>query len=128
MPPRSLKAPSGVWFSCLTQVSAPTRADSSGQWYCGVGGITACTRDAAASRRSSKKLSIGGTMRTPARPGKAAIVAGQSGALAPPFYRYRDQREYGEADQRDHDPGCEHAFEAHHLAAVEDLAEAGAEA
>ena len=37
-PPRILKAPTGVWFSCLTQQSAPRRSDSSAQRYCGVGG------------------------------------------------------------------------------------------
>jgi hypothetical protein len=41
MPPRTLKAPVGVWFSCFTQTSAPVRAASPGQAYWGVGGITA---------------------------------------------------------------------------------------
>ena len=37
-PPRILKAPTGVWFSCLTQHAAPRRSLSRGQWYCGVAG------------------------------------------------------------------------------------------
>src|SRR5260370_22581905 len=48
-PPRNLKAPIGVWFSCLTHNSAPSRRDKSGQQYCGVGGTTRCTSAAAAS-------------------------------------------------------------------------------
>ena len=43
MPPRTLKAPVGVWFSCLMTTSAPVRAFSSGHAYCGVGGIAAWT-------------------------------------------------------------------------------------
>ncbi len=41
MPPRTLKAPVGVWFSCLTQTSQPAARASSGQAYCGVGGMAA---------------------------------------------------------------------------------------
>src|SRR6185312_10294887 len=48
-PPRILKAPIGVWFSCLTQTSAPERAESSGQESCGVGSITSWTSAAARS-------------------------------------------------------------------------------
>ena len=48
-PPRTLKAPVGVWFSCLTQTSAPIRALSVGQAYCGVGGTWARTKAIAAS-------------------------------------------------------------------------------
>src|SRR5205807_459974 len=51
-PPRILKAPIGVWFSCLTQSSAPTRRDSNGQQYCGVGGTEQWTSAAAASKVS----------------------------------------------------------------------------
>ena len=40
-PPRTLKAPVGVWFSCFTQVSQPVSCLSSGQAYCGVGGMAA---------------------------------------------------------------------------------------
>jgi hypothetical protein len=29
-PPRTLKAPTGWWFSCLTQIWVPTSSDSSG--------------------------------------------------------------------------------------------------
>src|SRR5215467_2202501 len=47
--PRILKAPIGVWFSCLTQSSAPTRRDNNGQQYCGVGGTTRRTSAAALS-------------------------------------------------------------------------------
>src|SRR6266478_9395427 len=38
MPPRTLNAPIGVWFSCLTNTSAPVRAFSRGHAYWGVGG------------------------------------------------------------------------------------------
>ena len=38
MPPRTLKAPSGVWFSCLTQTSLPTSDESCGQLNWGVAG------------------------------------------------------------------------------------------
>ena len=46
-PPRTLKEPTGVWFSCLTQTSAPVRAASSGQAICGVGSRVSWTRAAA---------------------------------------------------------------------------------
>ena len=36
----TLKEPIGVWFSCLTHSSAPTRRDNNGQQYCGVGVTT----------------------------------------------------------------------------------------
>jgi len=39
-PPRILKAPTGVWFSCLSQQSVPRRWLASAQRYCGVGGIS----------------------------------------------------------------------------------------
>src|SRR5690349_14201367 len=60
MPPRNLNAPTGEWFSCLTQTSAPARAESRGQRICGVGGITSCTRLAAASsvRRSGRIIAL----------------------------------------------------------------------
>ena len=35
-PPRTLKAPTGVWFSCFTKADAPSRASSSGQRWVGV--------------------------------------------------------------------------------------------
>ena len=40
-PPRTLNAPVGVWFSCLTHTSHPARCASSGHAYCGVGAIAA---------------------------------------------------------------------------------------
>src|SRR5271163_4825824 len=49
-PPRTLKAPVGVWFSCFTHKVQPARALSFGQAYCGVGGKTLCTRAKARSR------------------------------------------------------------------------------
>ena len=49
MPPRTLKAPVGVWFSCLTTTSTPVRAFSSGQANCGVGGTAARTIGTTAS-------------------------------------------------------------------------------
>ncbi|MNF86968.1 hypothetical protein D3C84_694200 [compost metagenome] len=40
MPPRTLNAPVGVWFSCLTHTVQPNRSASKGQAYCAVAGIT----------------------------------------------------------------------------------------
>ena len=56
MPPRILKAPVAVWFSCFTQISQPARALSSGQDSCGVGGITEWTRRTASSSASRVSL------------------------------------------------------------------------
>jgi hypothetical protein len=56
MPPRILKAPVAVWFSCLTQTSRPTRAFSSGQLNCGVGGIAACTSRTASPSAARESL------------------------------------------------------------------------
>jgi hypothetical protein len=39
MPPRTLNAPAGVWFSCLIQTVAPAVSEICGHTYCGVGGI-----------------------------------------------------------------------------------------
>ena len=55
-PPRILKAPFGVWFSCFTHTSAPVRSASSGHVYCGVPGKLWCTNDSAAS--SSDKVNM----------------------------------------------------------------------
>src|SRR5207244_12310634 len=52
-PPRTLKAPVGVWFSCLTHTLHPIRLRSLGHAYCGVGAITRYTRPAARSSSSS---------------------------------------------------------------------------
>ena len=38
-----LKAPIGVWFSCFSHTSVPTRSHTSGHRYCGVGGIASYT-------------------------------------------------------------------------------------
>ena len=48
-PPRILKAPTGVWFSCLSQQSVPRRSLSRPQRYWGVGGKSRYTTCAAAS-------------------------------------------------------------------------------
>src|SRR6201995_364554 len=48
-PPRTLKAPVGRWFSCLTQTSVPARAERSGHAICGVGPRLAWTRSAASA-------------------------------------------------------------------------------
>src|SRR5215470_3365773 len=50
-PPRTLKAPIGVWFSCLTTTDVPSRSASSGQACAGVGG-TACPTIACARSSS----------------------------------------------------------------------------
>src|SRR5437763_16937216 len=49
MPPRTLKAPTGVWFSCFTHTSHPARWLSKGQEYCGVGRTNRRTSSAADS-------------------------------------------------------------------------------
>src|SRR5271167_4945012 len=56
MPPRTLKAPMGVWFSCLTTISTPVCALSSGQAYCGVGGTLVRTSGMISS--SSARLNM----------------------------------------------------------------------
>src|SRR6185312_6155085 len=53
IPPRTLKAPTGVWFSCLTITRAPVRSASKGHAYCGVGGMDPRTISVAASRSLS---------------------------------------------------------------------------
>src|SRR6516162_3215397 len=67
MPPRILKAPMGVWFSCLTHTSAPARCASSGQAYCGVGGSTVRTSSAAASSSVKVKSAMAGAARSEER-------------------------------------------------------------
>jgi hypothetical protein len=56
VPPRTLKAPIGVWFSCFTTTSTPVYAFNSGHAYCGVGGTLARTRGITFS--SSAKVNI----------------------------------------------------------------------
>src|ERR1700733_13383615 len=58
-PPRSLNAPVGVWFSCLTQTSAPHRSASKGHAYCGVPGKLSCTTRNAASSSGSENIRPG---------------------------------------------------------------------
>src|SRR5664280_579968 len=58
MPPRILKAPVGVWFSCVTQTVAPARRHRSGQTYCGVGAMNLLTSRAACSISSLPKIGI----------------------------------------------------------------------
>src|SRR5215813_1911249 len=55
MPPRTLNADVGVWFSCLTHTSHPMRLARSGQAYWGVGSTLRCTSRAAASNSSRVK-------------------------------------------------------------------------
>src|SRR3984885_3555530 len=55
-PPRTLKAPVGKWFSCLTTTSAPSRSSRSGQLSAGVGRNAPSTTSCA--RRISCKLNI----------------------------------------------------------------------
>src|SRR5215470_4093764 len=62
MPPRTLKAPVGVWFSCLTHSSHPVRSASRGQAYCGVGGTVRRTSSAAASSSASVKSELGASI------------------------------------------------------------------
>ena len=53
---RALKAPMGVWFSCLSHTSAPNAAATCGQTYCGVGGTSVamnCAADSMAARSGS---------------------------------------------------------------------------
>src|SRR6185503_14566212 len=55
---RALNAPIGVWFSCLSQTSAPNAADNCGQTYCGVGG-TSERRNSAADSIAARSGSTG---------------------------------------------------------------------
>src|SRR5260221_14430859 len=59
MPPRTLNAPIGVWFSCLTKTSAPMRAVSRGHSYCGVGGTADRTIGSAASISARVNRGVG---------------------------------------------------------------------
>src|SRR5215467_4277165 len=58
MPPRSLKAPMGVWFSCFTTISTPVSALSKGQAYCGVGGTIARTSGITLSSSASVNIRL----------------------------------------------------------------------
>src|SRR5256886_16671087 len=58
IPPRTLKAPTGVWFSCFIHTSHPARWLSRGHEYCGVGGTNRWTSSAADSS-SAKEGSVG---------------------------------------------------------------------
>ena len=46
---RALKAPMGVWFSCLSHTSVPNAAATCGHTYCGVGGTSVAMKRAADS-------------------------------------------------------------------------------
>src|SRR5258708_39780755 len=70
MPPRTLKAHVGVWFSCFTHTSHPVRLARSGQAYCGVGGIVRCTSCAAASNSARVKSWLGAPMKTSEQGGR----------------------------------------------------------
>src|ERR1700693_2582183 len=88
MPPRILKAPMGVWFSCFTQTSTPVRWASSGQAYCGVGGTSERTSSAAASRSAREKMG------TPA----SALFLGVTLAHGLGEHPHGDDCKYTEAD------------------------------
>src|ERR1700683_1063806 len=64
MPPRTLKAHVGVWFSCFTHTSQPVRLARSGQAYCGVGGTIRCTSWAAASNSARVKSGLGASIKS----------------------------------------------------------------
>ena len=53
--PRTLNAPIGVWFSCLTYASQFRSRASNGQQYCGVDGRCRCTTAAASSSSASER-------------------------------------------------------------------------
>ena len=75
-PPRTLKAPMGVWFSCFSQTSQPARRHSPGQRYCGVAGITADTTFCACSRSDRVNMTdIGSGLR------RAALKSAPSPAM-----------------------------------------------
>src|SRR5215467_6207474 len=59
MPPRTLNAQVGVWFSCFTHTSHPVRLARSVQAYCGVGGTVRCTSWAAASNSARLNNGLG---------------------------------------------------------------------
>ena len=60
---RALKAPMGVWFSCLSHTSAPNAAATCGQTYCGVGGTSVamnCAADSMAARSGNAGVEADG--------------------------------------------------------------------
>src|SRR5262245_15514805 len=64
MPPRTLNAPVGVWFSCFTHTSHPVRQARRGQAYCGVGGTVRRTSWEAVSNSSRQNSGRGALMET----------------------------------------------------------------
>src|SRR6185436_14376977 len=88
MPPRILKAPMAVWFSCFTQTSAPVRRANSGQACCGVGGTSGRTSSAAASS------SVRERMGTPA----SAFLLGVALAHGLGEHPHGHDRKHAEAD------------------------------
>ena len=56
IPPRTLNAPIGVWFSCLTTTSVPIRSPRTGHIYCGVGSTLARTNGTTASSSASVNI------------------------------------------------------------------------
>src|SRR6266700_7441898 len=58
IPPRTLKAPTGVWLSCFIHTTHPARWLSRGHEYCGVGGTNRWTSSVADSS-SAKEGSVG---------------------------------------------------------------------
>src|SRR5215475_15417909 len=69
-PPRTLKPPVGVWFSCLTTTSVPSRCASSGQAWAGVGWIARPTNSWAPSSSPRSNIS---------RPSHQRLAAGKGG-------------------------------------------------
>src|SRR6185436_11699902 len=88
MPPRILKAPMAVWFSCFTQTSAPVRLASSGQACCGVGGTSGRTSPAVASSSARERMG------TPA----SAFLLGVALAHGLGEHPHGDDRKHAEAD------------------------------
>src|SRR5436190_20395743 len=54
IPPRTLKAPTGVWFSCFIHTSHWARWLSRGHEYCGVGGTNRWTSSTAESSSATE--------------------------------------------------------------------------
>src|SRR5262249_43611150 len=83
MPPRTLKAQVGVWFSCFTHTSQPVLLARRGQAYCGVGGTVRCTSRAAASNSARLNSGLGALIKNlpTGRPKKSL-----AGLVAPRFH------------------------------------------
>src|SRR5215472_11580204 len=97
MPPRTLKAQVGVWFSCFTHTSHPARLARRGQAYCGVDGIVRCTSWAAASNSARLNSGLGALIKNSQQDGqeKLSWVGGAALSRSLPIVLYGPSRRCG---------------------------------